>query len=366
MQPIRLMDKEFKLRAEIDDYESLVWTRRWHKPGEFTVHINAQKQFAKGLRKGCFILMGGKAGLILHRELRQGPGGKGDEEVLVKGATVAAVLGRRITLPPAGQAYDRVDAPAETIMKGYVVRNCITPVDSHRIIPHLVAAVDQGRGERVIYQSRYKQLDEELERVSVVSGLGWDINLDGQNQRWVFDVQEGRDLTAGQFDNPPVVFSADFEVVQGQRFVESDLGYRNTAYVGGQGEGLERQIVLVGGEQTGFGRLEVFIDARDIETVADLPGRGVQKLAEASPALAFETEILTEGPYLYRKDWDLGDLVTVQNRGWGITLESRVTEVVEVYERAGFQLRATFGSSPPTLGERIRQALDRPLVERSY
>ncbi len=364
MQSIRVIDTKFNLIAEIDDYESLIWTRRWHKPGEFEVHINANKQSAETLQKGCLILAEQKAGIILHRELRQGPGGRGDEQVMVKGATLAAVLGRRITIPPDGHAYDRVNANAETIMKGYVTRNCITSTDLKRIIPNLVTATDQERGGKLTYQTRYKQLDEELEKLSLVSGLGWDLILDWQNEQWVFDVQEGRNLTAGQTANPPVIFSADFDVVQEQIFVESDIGYKNTAYVGGQGEGVDREIAEVGGDLAGLKRLEIFVDARDIEKAEELPERGLQKLAEIAPVLTFDTEILAKGPYHYGKDWDLGDVVTVQNKKWNVTLNSRITEVTEICEPAGFQLRATFGSNIPTLVERVKKELDLPLIEK--
>ncbi len=361
MQPIRVIDTEFNLLAEIDDYESLVWIRRWHKPGEFELHINASKQSTETLQKGCLVLAGSKVGVIHHRELQQEA--QGETQVAIKGATLATILGRRITVPPVGQAYDRVTANTETIMKGYVVRNCIVPTDDKRVIPNLVVAPDQGRGQRITYQTRFKQLIEELEKLSLVSGLGWNVGLDWQNQQWIFDVMEGRDLTAGQTVNPPVIFSADFDAVKAQTFIESDIGHKNQAYVGGQGEGIERDIVEVGSNLSGFERLEIFIDARDLEDVADLPERGRQKLAEVAPVLTFDTEILTKGPYCYGKDWDLGDIVTVRNRKWGVTLDSRITEVTETYEPTGFQLRATFGNNIPTLVDRVKQEIDIPLIE---
>ncbi|MFY9119181.1 MAG: hypothetical protein WAO57_02570 [Syntrophomonadaceae bacterium] len=363
--PIRVIDTKFNFIGEIDDYESLLWTRRWHKAGEFEININAHKQAANSLQKGRLIINKGKVGIILHRELRQGPGGKGDEQVMVKGASLSVILGRRITIPPVGYGYDRINGTAETIMKGYITRNCITPTDPRRIIPNLIVAADQERGGKLVYQSRYKPLDEELERLSLVSGLGWDLTLDWQNQRWIFDVRVGRNLAAEQIENPPVIFSADFDVIQEQTFVESDLGYKNLAYVGGQGEGAAREIAEVGEDLTGLERLEVFVDARDIEAAEDLPERGWQKLAEVAPVLTFDTEILTRGPYKYGVDWNLGDVVTIQNKKWGVTLDSRITEVTEIYEPAGFQLKVTFGSNIPTLVERVKKEFDLPLIEKS-
>lgn len=55
------------------------------------------------------------------------------------------------------------------------------------------------------------------------------------------------------------------------------------------------------------------------------------------------------------QDWDLRDIVTVQDRKWGVTLNSRVKEIKEIYEVNGFNLECTFGNSIPNLLDRIKQ-----------
>jgi len=42
--PIRIIDKDFNLLGEIDNYESLIFIRRFFKVGEFELHINLDKQ----------------------------------------------------------------------------------------------------------------------------------------------------------------------------------------------------------------------------------------------------------------------------------------------------------------------------------
>ena len=364
MQSVRVFDDNFVFITEIDDYEGLLWTRKWHKPGSFELHMNLNKLYADRLKKDYFLMVGDSAGRILYRELKQGEKGKGDEEVVVKGTTYSAVVGSRITIPPTGYAYDRVNSNIETIMKGYVTRNCVSPVDVKRVIPNLIVAADEGRGEKIVYQSRYKQLDEELEKLSVLSGIGWDIRFDWDIGQWVFDVFEGKVLTVNQSESSPVVFSIDFDNIKEQSFIESSVGHKNMAYVGGQGEGVERTVIEVGNESEGLGRLEMFVDARDIEDSGDLPNRGMQKLLEVSPIKTFETEILDGDPFRYKVDWDLGDVVTIRNRKWGITVDSRITEVTEIYDETGFKLKVVFGNKVPTLIDRIKYELDKPLVEK--
>lgn len=67
---------------------------------------------------------------------------------------------------------------------------------------------------------------------------------------------------------------------------------------------------------------------------------------------------MTGGPFKYEVDWHLGDIPTLQNKDWGVTLDSRITEVTEVIEReTGQQLSVVFGLSRPTLISKIKQEL---------
>ncbi|MBE2934950.1 hypothetical protein HPJ99_06840 [Anoxybacillus flavithermus] len=360
MQPIRILTPSFQFLGEIDDYESLQFIRRFRKPGEFELHINANKNLTDTLQEDNLIVLSPrKVGVILHRELNR----ENTEQLMIKGYMLQGILSRRITVPPVGQAYDKIKANAETALKHYVRQNAVEPVDPNRIIPNLIIADDLQRGAIVDWQSRFKNLVDELESISFSAGIGWDVFLDLQQQKWVFEVYEPRNLTASQSELPPVIFSIDFDNIKNQTFTESSVSYKNYGYIGGQGEGEDRAVVEVG-DASGISRIETFIDARDIEDGENLTVRGQQKLQEMQKILSFESEILTYGPFVYEKDWDLGDIVTVQDKKWGITLDTPITEVKEIYEPGGFRLEATFGNTMPTLIERIKKTIDVPMVEK--
>lgn len=53
----------------------------------------------------------------------------------------------------------------------------------------------------------------------------------------------------------------------------------------------------------------------------------------------------------------VGDIVTVQNKDWNITMDTRVTEVEEIYEVSGFKLNVIFGNNIPTLTQKLKSAL---------
>ncbi len=84
------------------------------------------------------------------------------------------------------------------------------------------------------------------------------------------------------------------------------------------------------------------------------------KLAENVAIQSFECEVDTKD---YKRDWDLGDIVTTVSKKYNFKINNRVTEVKEVYESSGFKIEPTFGVSIPLAGEKIKQMTDTPLQE---
>jgi len=372
MKSIRILTPQLDLLAEIDDYESLLFTRRWYEVGEFELRINRHKRHTELLQRGNLIMLGArrnKVGIIRHREITLDENGKASEAWLVKGIALKGVVAQRLVVPPMNDSHDRASGPAETVMKHYVNNHTVNTVDAKRKIDMLAITSDQQRGSIISWESRFKNLADELVEISKASGLGWDVILDLQQKNWIFDVYEGRNLTVNQTENPPVIFSPQFESLKQLSFVESDFNYRNFGYIAGQGEGADRRVVEIG-EAGGLSRIETFIDARDVteqdgeqqaltesEIITKLQQRGQQKLSEFTQDFFLEGQILTNSPFKYETDYDLGDIVTIQNREWGVTRDARINEIKEIYEPGGFQFEATFGESRPTLVKKLKQEL---------
>lgn len=389
--PIRVYSPYLDFLHELDTYTSMQFTRRYHEIGEFEQHLNQYVHGAEHFQKGNIVILGDqthKAGIIRHREIALDSEGKESENWTLKGPTLQGLMSQRLTVPPSGQAHDTVSGDAETVMKHYVERHFVNPDDPLRKIPQLVIAENQHRGKQIDYESRYKKVSDDLTNISKQTGLGWTVYADMTLKKFVFDVIGGKDLTQDNpGGNPPVFFSPDYGTIESQNFANSDLDYRNFGYVGGQGEGVDREVVTVG-ESSGLERFETFIDARDVDSSDTLTERGEQKLSEMETQLSLEAEILTpvtrdayeyshDGylqpaqpvghyerkqqqitPFQYEKDFDLGDTVPVVNKRWGVTMTSRITEFREIHEPGGFRLDATFGPARPTLISKIKDRFD--------
>ena len=282
---------------------------------------------------------------------------------------------QRITYPPQHTAYDNKQDDADSLMHHYVTNNVINPVLRHRMMQSLVLGINGKRGETLIWALRYKNLAEELTEIGDLSGLGWNIELDYHLKQYIFKVLEGRNLSTGQSVHSPVIFSPEFNSLGQLTYTESELDFKNVAIVAGQGEGVDRRIIEVGAGE-GFDRYELFVDARDVEEeiqpeegqenpiprpeadiIRDLTNRGNRDLAEHAPEVYMEGQVLTKSPFVYQKDYELGDIVTLQNRDWGITTDARIIEAKEIYEGNGRRIELGFGNKQPTLLDKIGREL---------
>jgi len=354
---IRIFDKDINFLGEVDNFTSLFYISKWETYGEFEFHI---KDFNRELiKKGNIIMLdkdGTRAGVIEHFEINQ----ENDEDIAVKGFSLGYWLSNRITVPPVSYAYHAFNTNVEDIMIALVKTNAVDPANVNRKIPNLIVEPSKSRGIKLNFQTRYKNLDEELTKLSKTSSLGWNIVLDYKAKKFIFKVLDGKDLSTEQSTNPPQVFSVDYDNIRKQNYLESNIGYKNMAYVAGQGEGVEREIEPLNNDFSGFDRRETFIDARDIEEGGNLTDRGKVKLSETPQITTFECEV---EPIGYKANWNLGDIVTTINKKLGLVMHNRVAEVREVWEQNGYKVEPTFGTSLPTLGEKIKQTQDTPLQE---
>jgi len=351
---IKIIDRDFNFLGLIDEFTSFMHTKKWHGIGGFELHLHVNTTHAEQLQKENIIFTTErKAYVILYRELNSTNG-----KLVVKGLEIKSYLARWLVFPPTEQAYYRINSNVETIMKEYVQATL-----TRKGIDNIVVADDLGRGEITVFQTRYKNLADELEKLSLASGLGWDVWLDVDRKKFIFDVAEGRDITADQDILPPAIFSIDYDNIGEQTLIESKIDYANTAIVAGQGEGADRVISIIGDNDKGLDSFELFVDARDLENETDLPSRGEQKLSELQEIFTFDSQVLTDRNLKYEEDFNLGDLVTLQNKKWNIVANRRITEITEIYESSGFRLEVAFGESLPTIKDVIKQATDAPIAE---
>lgn len=360
-QPIRILNLKFDLLCEIEDYESLTFTRSFTTYGSFELTINKNKNNVVHLKRDNIVFLSSdKVGLIQHREYVLDSEGKASEILTIKGYTLEHLLTYRITDVPTGESHWKGSGVAEKVIKDLVAFNLgDTVTNKSRQMSIIKIAENKARGQNISVSNRYEKLSEECTRIADLVGVGIQICLDYRQKKFIFDVYEGRNLTTKQQDHPPVIFSVEFDNIARQTLVDSTLEYKNTAIVAGQGEGADREIEIVNDTKQGLNRRELFVDARDIgpESFTTLEERGQEKLEELKAIYTLEGTVRPFNSFLYGKDYDLGDIVTVKffDISEVVYLETRITQVIETWGADGYSVDIVFGDKVPTIIDKLKR-----------
>lgn len=358
--PLRIIDDDFNLLGEVDQYSSVQIGISWSDIGELELQINRYLQHADKLIKGNIVFPYNRldqAYIIRHREIELDENGKQTENWRIKALSLKTFTSQRLIYPAPEKAHEEVTGDVETVMRHFVDTQMINPVDPNRVFPNLVLADNQNRGPEIEEKARYDPLNEKLKELSELHGLGWNIELDLQNKQFVFVINEGRNLVANQVGLPQAIFSTEFETIESLEYTESDLEYKNFAIVAGQGEGIYRKIVQIG-EAVGKDRYEMFVDARDLTTNAGLVKRGNEKLAEHAQEVYLGGQILTTSRLIFDEDYSVGDMVTVRDKGWGVTMDTRITAAKVICEYGKRKVEVVFDNDKPTFISKMRREID--------
>lgn len=353
---IRFFNKDLDFIGEVDDFTSFIFNRKWFTYSNFQLVV---EEFDKDLfQEGNYIVVNNdpyRSGQITKVNIT-------DDTVTIKGFGIGFWFNDRITYPIDNKDTFYMNDYAENIMYELTKFNAIDSNITNRNFQNLIVNSTQGRGEKIAFETRYKVLSDELETISKSSRLGWNIKFDYKNKRFVFESLVGIDRTVNQADVPPMIFSRRYDNVLELEYTKDVSEYKNCAIVAGQGEGSNREIVIVNDNLSGQDRKELFVDARDIEDGSNLADRGKSKLAENTIIESFEATIDTES---YRVEWDLGDFVTILDDEIGVISDIQIVEIREIYEEGILTIEPTFGEAINQFGDSFKQAINNPVYENT-
>lgn len=354
-----VFDKQINLLGLLEGFFSLRWVRRYSKYGEFELHCGLMPNTLSLLQRGNLLWKNDdeEAGIIEYRNIYLNA--QREETLVVKGRFATSLLARRIIW-----GTEILNDTAEMAIRILINNHAINPVDPDRVIPLLELGTVKGFTQELKKQTSYANLLETIEEIALSSELGFKTKLDPTNKKLVFDIYDGFDRTAGQSENAPAIFAPEFENVLEQEYTDSINSYKNVVLVAGAGEGAERKLVTVGSGE-GLERFEIFADRRDLQA-DDMPDEeylpqleqvGREVLAENTEVKTFDSKVNLQSNLIYKRDFDLGDKVTCLNRRWGVTIDTRITEVEEIYDTNGHSINVVFGESMPTLIDKVKRAV---------
>lgn len=344
---VRVYTPELQLLAIIENYTSLLWTRKYSDAGSFEFHVPTSLYNIQTLALGNIIAYPGslEAGVIEYIKIQQT---SKKNEMVVKGRFLESYLDRRLIHGATKPAYN-YSGYTELGMR-QIIEDCVP-------IPLLELGEVKGFTDTITFQATYQSLLKYESKLADSAGLGFRCFPDFVNKSIVFDVYRGLDHTVTQSERVRVTFSEGFKNLDSTTYTENDQLLKTVCYVGGQGEGEDRIWVVVGDDSlVGLERREVKLDATDIDPTDLTTAQYKEKLRQRGEDLLNEKDILVRsfdcdtipnGNFIYKEHYDLGDIVTLQKESWGMSVDMRITEIREAYEKGKLTISPTFGNPLP-------------------
>lgn len=344
---VRVYNSNLQLIGMIDNYISLLWNRKYSSAGSFELHAPITPDNVNYLQRGNVVAYVGavEAGVIESITAEQDAT---NNKIVAKGRFLESYLDRRLIYDPTNHVYN-FSGLTEVAMR--------TIIQNAAEIPLLELGELQGYTDTITFQATYQNLLKYEGMLADSASFGFRCVPDFSEKKITFEVYKGLDHTESQSDRVRVTFSDEYKNINSATYTENDQLLRTVCYVGGQGEGSERTWVTVGDDTlTGLARREVRLDATDIqqeelsqsEYEALLRQRGVDLLENQDILVkSFECDTIPNGNFIYKEHYDLGDIVTIKKVSWNISVDLRITEITETYERGKTTIVPTFGNPLP-------------------
>jgi len=419
-KPLRVINPDMELLGEVKSFTSLQLEHHFTHVSKFELYLPAALPEASLLQRKNMLIMPGRpeiAYIIRFRSIKSKEVGIENELWTIRGEHLKSILGQRIIMPPQEDSHVRYKGTIPDALRYFVSTQAIEPEDPNRVIPGLILDKEpedtlpldppeepeegveeteeddetiEDLGDGIyLFEGRFQSLPDFLEKICGESNFGWTVELDPKNKQYIFKVLEGADRSIEQKEVPPIIFSTERGTLQELEYIESELDFKNTALVAGQGKGIERKINLIGGDHSGLDRYELFVDARDVENEEDIPedeqtGPGAIDPEEPEPGLTenkrprpeedimrdlqkrgeeklldHEQEQFLEGTtsqssrYEFKKDWNLGDRVTIVSHALDVLYHNKITSVNEVIEYGKHTITPILGKKKPNLKDQL-------------
>lgn len=326
------------LLGVMENQTSLVWKRKYYEPGTAELYTPLTSENLKLTAIGNLIWMKGEdeCAVIEDRVVEES---WLHNRIIVTGRFISSYMDRRLIRPKLTFSGKTEVAMRRILTEAYP-------------IPRVELGALQGFTESVSFQATYKNLLTYETKLAKSSGLGYRFRPDFSEKKIIFEVYRGVDRSFSQSRTNRVIFSEMYANLENTVLRENEMLFKNCVYIGGEGSGSERIVESYGTEHSGLDRRELFVDARDLSrddmTEAEyrqvLLQRGHEKAADYERSSSIECDTDANANFIYKVNYDLGDIVSIRKQAWGITVDLRITEIHEVYESGKMKVVPIFGN----------------------
>lgn len=349
-----LLNENFISLKVIDTFESLIWTERYNRCGDFEIYTPVDLELLDILiRKpdnvDYYIWLKDSEQQMIFETVKIVSDVETGSYMTISGRSLESLLDRRIIWE-----QTVLDGNLQNGIKKLLLDSVISPSIGDRKIANFSMFVDEDpKIANLTIRAQYTgdNLYDTIVEICDTYNLGFQVSMTDTYQ-FVFKLYFGEDRSYDQVKNPYVIFSPKFENIINSNYLKSGNTLKNVALVAGEDAGHNRRTQTIG-SGLGQARKELYVDARDIqseirgEAIPDeeyneqLQQRGREKLSKNKKTEVFEGQIDTTQNFIYGRDFFKGDIVQIRNE-YGIEAKVRITEFIRVQDTRGFETYPTF------------------------
>jgi len=350
-------NNSFILQAIIDDYQECSFENNRFSAGQFSITINYNISNALLFERGLFIQFGNNPynfGEIYNITDSIGADGKGSQFRIITGYDARYIFKRRIIKNLNNNDNWSMNAKGEICMRNLIQDQCGSGAETKRQLPitNIIPDPANAIGAEYSVSEAYSNLYEVLTTIATQSEIGWRLRFSGSALTLEFYEGVDRHLT--------VRFDTDYESLSNGEFTDSAESYANTVYVGGKGTGSERDIfegeeLVEGQTPSGLDRFESWDNQSSMTTEAEYEAEALSMLTQYGQTIQMSGNGLAKCPYIYKEQYDVGDLITVAFSGKSAVVQ--ILSVTEHWAWGSYDIQFSFGKPQNNLSEQLQLML---------
>ena len=346
-------NNEFILQAIIDDYQEVSFEHNLYSAGVFTITINYNIPNALLFQRGLFIQFGNNPydfGEIYSIQDSIGEDGKGSQIRTITGYDARYILKRRVIKNMNSNGLWVMTAKGELCLRNLIKDQCGSGAEAKRqlLINNVIPASADAIGKEYSVSETFSNLYEVCKTIATQSEIGWRIAF----ENGVLNLE----VYAGQNLSQTVRFDTNYESLANGEFSDSSESFSNAIYIGGKGQNDNRDIYEgEDGTPSGFDRFESWDNQSQMTTESEYEAEALSMLSQYGQTLTMQGNGLAKCPYIFREQYDIGDIITVAFSG-----KSAVAQILYVTEHwawGAYDLEFSFGKPQNNLAEQLQLML---------
>lgn len=373
-----VLDKNYDGIAMIDTFTSAIWTVRYDEAGDFEIYTPVRLDYIQAMQIGNYLWNRDSDRLMIIETVEIETDAEEGPQLIVTGRSLESILDRRIVT-----SSQNFSGNLQSVLFAIIQNEVISSGGTRRIPGFSLKTSSDSRITGISISElsiRGENVYDVVCSLCQANKVGWRILPKGAGG-FEFELYVGVDRSYAQSVNPYVTFSPSFENLLNSNYIKSFKSYKNSIYAVGT---YQKEVILqnkykddngewVVEEQTtyeeaevvtwqysetatpsGLARREMFIDnggVNDGEQGGEYATwnavnkeKAIAELGEHQTTTAFEGELEATRQYIYGEDFNIGDIVQVENE-FGITGTVYISEIVFSQDANGITITPTFTST---------------------